>query len=245
MEIKFSVITSTFNSERYIENCIKSVHNQIKYSNYEHIIIDNQSVDKTKDIVNKYSQIIFLSEKDNGIYDAWNKGIEIASGEYVIFLSSDDEMHNNKVFYDLNNQIHNIDAIFHSNVCRINSLGEVIMSKNNSIFDPPIIRIPPHPSTIYPLSILKKNKFDKNYKICGDTEHYFRIKNSVKINFLNLTTVNFRIGGVSNQRKYSLLKWKEKNFIRLKYKISIPKKLIYMSFIKAIINQFIISWLVK
>ena len=86
-----TVITATFNSEKYLEESILSLHNQ-KFLNYEHIIIDGGSTDKTIDIIKKYEQNItyWCSSNDKGIYDAFNKGMQLAKGEYI-GLNSDDK----------------------------------------------------------------------------------------------------------------------------------------------------------
>ena len=91
--MKISIITTTLNSERYIESCILSVAEQ-SYKDIEHIIIDGLSSDKTVEIVRKYqerySHIKLVSEKDRGIFDAMNKGIDMSHGEWIYFLGSDD-----------------------------------------------------------------------------------------------------------------------------------------------------------
>jgi len=88
---KITIITVTKNSEKYLEKNILSVINQ-NYKNYEHIIIDGKSTDKTIDIVNKYENKIkyFISEKDKGLYDAMNKGIKKSTGDIIGILNSDD-----------------------------------------------------------------------------------------------------------------------------------------------------------
>lgn len=91
MNPKISIITITYNSEKTVEETIKSVISQ-DYSNFEYIIIDGVSTDKTLDIVNKYKDDIAVisSEKDKGISDAFNKGILKASGEIIGIINSDD-----------------------------------------------------------------------------------------------------------------------------------------------------------
>jgi glycosyltransferase involved in cell wall biosynthesis len=98
-----SVITIVYNGESYIEKTILSVINQT-YKNIEFIVVDGQSKDNTVNIVSKYKDRIrhFISEKDNGIYDAMNKGLKLASGEFVNFLNGGD------YFYD----DHTIEKIF-------------------------------------------------------------------------------------------------------------------------------------
>lgn len=88
----FSVITPCYNSEKYIEQCIRSLMNQ-QYQNFEHIIIDGGSTDGTVDIIKKYENqynMKWISEKDNGMYDAINKGFSMASGDIFSWLNSDD-----------------------------------------------------------------------------------------------------------------------------------------------------------
>ena len=89
-KIKFSIITVTKNSEKYLKKNIISLKNQV-YKNYEHIIIDAKSTDKTKKILKKYkTSLRILSENDKGIYYAMNKGIRLASGDVIGILNSDD-----------------------------------------------------------------------------------------------------------------------------------------------------------
>ena len=94
-----SIITPTFNSEKTLDKCIDSVIKQ-NFDNYEHLIIDNISKDNSEKIVKNYNnnKIKFLSEKDNGIYDAMNKGIKISKGDYLLFLNSDDKIIDNNFF---------------------------------------------------------------------------------------------------------------------------------------------------
>ena len=87
----FSIITVVLNGEKHIEKCIKSVLNQ-KVKDIEYIIIDGGSSDKTIKIIKKYKAYIniILSEKDDGIYDAFNKGLKVASGDLIGFVNADD-----------------------------------------------------------------------------------------------------------------------------------------------------------
>ncbi|NCS98921.1 glycosyltransferase [Candidatus Parcubacteria bacterium] len=97
MSKKISIITPTYNSNKYIEKCIKSVLGQT-YKNIEYIIIDGQSTDQTLDIISKYkNEVILISEKDNGNYDAIRKGFEIASGDILTWIDSDNFYENEKV----------------------------------------------------------------------------------------------------------------------------------------------------
>lgn len=91
-EKKISIVTPVFNGEKYIEECMCSIMNQ-HYSNYEHIIVDGGSTDNTLSIIKKYKNkynLTYISEKDNGMYDAIVKGFKMSSGEILAWLNSDD-----------------------------------------------------------------------------------------------------------------------------------------------------------
>ena len=100
--MKVSVITVCYNTAECIENAITSVLSQT-YKDIEYIIIDGRSTDGTLDIINNYRESIstLVSEKDNGIYDAMNKGIGIATGEVIYFLNSDDVLFDEDVIGDI------------------------------------------------------------------------------------------------------------------------------------------------
>src|SRR6201996_5685005 len=90
---KLSIITVVFNNVRDIERTMLSVLNQT-YTNVEYIVIDGASNDGTLDIIRKYrDRVKLVSEKDNGIYDAMNKGLSMATGDYVLFMNSGDEIY--------------------------------------------------------------------------------------------------------------------------------------------------------
>jgi glycosyltransferase involved in cell wall biosynthesis len=112
-----SIITPTFNSEKYLEETLKSLSKQ-KFKNFEIIIIDNLSTDKTLQIVKKFKHIVNYckSSRDKGIYDAFNKGMKIARGKYIGIVNSDDILLPNALMYlkkyDVNNP--SIDFFFGS-----------------------------------------------------------------------------------------------------------------------------------
>ena len=113
----FSIITVVYNSEKYLEETIKSVFNQ-SFKNFEYIIIDGGSSDGTYRIIKKYEKKIdyWISEKDNGIYDAFNKGMMVAQGEFIGIINSDDKYKKNslKIIYNHLRKNQALDFIFGS-----------------------------------------------------------------------------------------------------------------------------------
>ena len=95
----FSIITVTRNSEKFVEDCVKSVIGQ-KFRDFEYIIIDGKSSDKTVKIVKKYKKKINIikSEKDRGIYDAFNKGVNLSEGKFICIVNSDDVLTPNALY---------------------------------------------------------------------------------------------------------------------------------------------------
>ena len=114
---KISIITVTKNSEKFLEDCILSVHNQ-SYKNYEHIIIDGNSTDNTVNIIKKHEEKIayWTSESDEGLYDAMNKGIKKSTGDIIGILNSDDIYYDQalKIVNNYFNKNENLDFLFGS-----------------------------------------------------------------------------------------------------------------------------------
>jgi len=110
-----SIIIATYNSEKYLEQCLNSIFKQ-NYKNYEIIVIDNKSTDKTLKILKKYEKSIdiWISEPDKGIFHAMNKGIKISKGKIISILNSDDYYNQNalKIIVKYFNYNPNIDFVF-------------------------------------------------------------------------------------------------------------------------------------
>ncbi len=100
--MKVSIITVVLNNKETVKDAILSVGAQ-DYNDIEHIVIDGKSVDGTRSVIDKYRDrlAIVISERDNGIYDAMNKGLRLASGEIIGFLNSDDLYANKNVISDV------------------------------------------------------------------------------------------------------------------------------------------------
>ena len=207
--IKVSIITVSFNSVATIPDTINSVVNQ-SYPNIEYIIIDGASSDGTRDVINSYGQKItkFTSESDNGIYDALNKGIKLASGDIVGILNSDDFFYNSmviekivKAFIDnrvdaVIGDVQFVDPVQTSKVVRYYSSKKFNLSKFRFGF------MPPHPSFYVKRELFEKLGYYKtDYKIAADYELLLRFLSihGIKCKYLGIPFVSMRTGGVSNK----------------------------------------------
>ena len=203
-----TVITVVFNGATTLEHTIRSVIEQT-YDNVEHIIIDGGSTDATLDILRKYEDNIdyWVSEKDEGIYDAMNKGIALAKGDYIGTLNSDDFFATSSALEKIIAcfQESDVDAVF-SRLDIIDSanLDRVLRKYRISRFSPFMLRIgvmPPHPTFYCKRSCYEKAEpYRTDYRIAADFEMLVRLllKHHVTWKFINETTVKMRSGGVSN-----------------------------------------------
>jgi glycosyltransferase involved in cell wall biosynthesis len=247
--MKVSIITPTLNSAKFIRDCIESVKNQ-SYSDIEHIIVDGGSVDSTLEIVKEYEgsyNLRVINQKDNGIYDALNKGIENASGEIIAILHSDDLYQNNEV-------IEKVVEIFRTQ--KVDSCyGDLYYVKKDDINK--VVRywkaggckkdkfrhgfMPPHPSFFVKKEVYEKyGLFDTSYKISGDYELMVRFlyKNSISCYYISEVLVKMRIGGKSNKDlKHILIKMKEDYRVIKKYNVGGLNTLLLKTITK--ISQFL------
>jgi glycosyltransferase involved in cell wall biosynthesis len=211
----FSVITVSFNSEDTIEETINSVLSQ-RDINYEYIIIDGKSTDKTYSIINKYSESIdkIISEKDNGLYDAMNKGIALSRGKYISIINSDDYYTNNHVLYDVMNVFskENVDTVF-GNIYYFNKKNKNIITRawEASQFNKGSFVKGWHPP--HPAFIVKKSLYDKigvyntNYKIVSDYDFMLRAFeiNQISSYHIDNYLIAMREGGISTKNIFSRL----------------------------------------
>lgn len=203
MGFKFSIITVCYNSEKTIKDTINSVENQT-YSNYEHIIIDGASTDNTIELVNEYEnrsgRVKFLSEPDNGIYDAMNKGIGLATGDLIVFLNSDDTFEYKALEIINQNYKLDMDLIF-GDVYWLEKYKNNIYERKLDIDPEQAIlnnKMIPHNSTFVKSSIMKENVFDTNLKICSDYKFFLHMyRQQRNIAHVPYRITNMSMGGIS------------------------------------------------
>jgi len=163
--MKLSIITATFNSEDTIERCLNSVIDSNIY-NYEHIIIDGVSNDKTINIIKKYQKINpnikLISELDKGIYDALNKGIIKSTGDIIGFLHSDDFFQTKFILSEIISRVEkeNLDGIYGDlNYVNGDIPPKIIRRWRSNDFNLRFLKngwMPPHPTLFLKKQVYKK-----------------------------------------------------------------------------------------
>lgn len=200
--MKVSIITVVFNGERYIADAINSIKNQ-EYENIEHIIIDGLSTDRTPKIIedHKTTKVTVLRESDNGLYDAMNKGISIATGDIIGILNSDD-------WYEPNT-IREVVAVFAKNndlelvygaMRRINANGAIAGTYGSKESMPDSLSAPfNHPACFTKKHVYKKiGLFDTNFPTAADYDWMLRLKKAgILYSYHDIVLANFRLTGVT------------------------------------------------
>ncbi len=196
-----SVITSVFNAHEFIADCMNSVLTQ-DYPNVEYVVVDGASTDGTLDLIRRHDDKIdfWISERDSGIFDAWNKGLKLATGDWVAFLSADDTYLPGAIRRYMNLAAENPAAEF------LSSRAQLIHPSGYSpIFGGPwawpacaraLTTI--HVGTMHRRSLFERyGNFDASFRSAGDYEFLLRAGRELKAAFTPEVTVMMRAGGAS------------------------------------------------
>ena len=190
--MRFSIITVTYNDFENLKITLNSVKNQ-KFKDFEYIIIDGGSTDGTIEYFDKFSQdefnIKFFTGKDEGIYDAMNKGVLKANGEYIIFLGASDTFYSDNILEEVND-------IFDKNKTDI-LYGKVIFSSGENkgkefggklnFFGILLDQYVAHQSVFAKRDLLEMYPFDLNYKFLSDQDFMLNVKeHKYKMKYLNI-----------------------------------------------------------
>ncbi len=214
--MKVSIITVCYNSASTIRDTIESVINQT-YADIEYIVLDGASTDNTVEIINQYKSSIqtFISEKDNGMYDAINKGIKIATGDIIGILNSDDFYINNQIINKVANifmkqdiegiygDLIYVDPVNTSKVIRKWVSGKYVKGAFLKGW------MPPHPTFFVKKEVYNKyGLFNLQLSSAADYELMLRFihKNNLKLGYLPENMVKMRTGGKSNISIFNRLK---------------------------------------
>lgn len=206
--MKVSIITVCYNAESTIEFALQSVLNQ-DYKDIEYIVIDGASSDNTPSIIKKYEGKIakIVSEKDNGMYYALNKGIELATGDVVGLLHADDFYASNKIISRIVTEFQskNIDAVYGDlQYVFKEDINKVFRNWNSNPYNPSLFLkgwMPPHPTFFVKRECYKDfGKFNTTFSISADYELMLRFlyKHNIKATYIPEVIVKMRVGGVSN-----------------------------------------------
>ncbi len=227
--MKVSIITIVYNNVAYIEDCIQSVLNQT-YKNIEYIIIDGGSTDRSQKIIEKYQSKLayYISEKDRGLYDALNKGIQQATGEIVGLLHSDDILFEDTTIEKIVNKFKETGSDL------VYAKGMFVHRDDNSnvrriYYSKPYKKrylnfgwIPLHTTIFVKKSIFEKHGlYMEQYQISSDYDISLRwfLDDSMRKEFLDQWTVKMRLGGKSTTKKLQVIKSMEDVNIIRRYKL--------------------------
>jgi len=210
-----SIITVTYQAESLIEPTVRSVTQQ-DYEAIEHVLIDGGSNDNTVAIASAgmREKHILMSEKDNGLYDAMNKGLRLANGDFVMFLNAGDLLHNNQVISEMIRQGSFTDCIY-GETSIIDAAGQHLAGRR---LRPPVSlnwksfrmgMCVSHQSMLMRKSIAVP--FDLNYRISADIDWSIRcLKRATSTAYCAIIVSDFLVGGVSakNQKQSWIERWK-------------------------------------
>jgi glycosyltransferase involved in cell wall biosynthesis len=214
--LKISIITVCYNSSKTIEDTIKSVIGQSFFENIQYIIIDGGSTDTTLDIISKYRDKIdvVVTEKDNGLYDAMNKGVKIASEDVIGFINSDDIFCDNqavekvmKIFCDNSS----LDSVY-ADLYYVSQYNQNVIMRKWISGEQKSFSVGWHPA--HPTLYIKKNIYEKyglfnlDFKLASDFELMLRIFDKYKISsyYIPEVFVKMRLGGETNKNLTNIFK---------------------------------------
>lgn len=218
---QISIVTISYNAVAFIEETILSVVNQT-YPHLDYIIIDGGSTDGTIDIIRKYQAKIsyWISEPDNGLYDAMNKGIKVAKGEWINFMNCGDTFYSNSVISQLFNKPVAADySVVYGNVIFKYATHSQKASEGHSKYMPAC-----HQSTFCRTAFMKDFLFDTKYKIAADFDFFHKLYQTGHPYLYKDVTVSIfdAANGLSSQNKYL----RNKEFIYIKEKNPIKRYLL-------------------
>ena len=223
MNPKISVVTVCFNAVEGVEKTILSVINQT-YPDIEYIIIDGGSTDGTVDVIKKYADHIsyWVSEPDKGIYDAMNKGIKAATGEWINFMNAGDCFVNSMVVQQMVGEIDSGIRILRGNIIRVYSnfkIKAVGVTKQ----DPGLIDMFDntfhHQACFVQRSLFNDyGLYSTEYELCSDWKFFFEcvVSHGVKSKYVDLSVAYFAMDGASSYRSFTYQKERE-NYLLNKY----------------------------
>lgn len=200
---KISVITIVRNGEKYLEDTITSILRQT-YKNLEYIVIDGASTDGTVDIIRKYASRInyWTSEKDDGIYDAMNKGVKASTGDWLLFINADDFLASDQAIESAVKYLASCSSwVAYGNVVFLSADEQEIHGrewKNIKYEFQNIGMRLPHQGTFHSRQLFANRGFDPTFKITGDYDLLLSYLKSHDAVYFPVTISKMRAGGISD-----------------------------------------------
>ena len=203
--MKISIIIATWNAAKTLRRCLDSIVSQLT-DETELILIDGGSKDETNEIIDSYGDkiAVHVSEPDKGVYDAWNKGVRVAKGDWITFIGADDWMLPDTIskylgFFNDNGEDYDlICAKLHF----VNSKGEVIRDVGEPWNWKKLIHRSwnlAHPGMLHNRRCFERiGCFDTRYRICGDSDFLQRLGPDIKTAFISDFLINMSEGGISD-----------------------------------------------
>lgn len=217
---KISIITVNYNNQQGLKKTIASVLNQT-YSNYEYIIIDGGSFDGSKEIIeiNKDNINYWVSEKDNGIYHAMNKGIKVTAGEYLYFLNSGDTLYSSDTLFKIFDKHHN-DKLIIGNTASVNNNSLSVFKHDKICLDWFTVFNVNHQAVFFHKSVFEETGlYDESLKIFADHKIILEtlLKEKFRYEYLNMNVCIYEGGGLSARSDLENLRKEEIKSIHTKY----------------------------
>lgn len=230
----FSIITINLDNFNGLKKTYESVKIQ-KFKNFEYIVVDGNSKDGTKKFLskNKKKNFFFISEFDNGVYHAMNKGIKIASGKYLLFLNSGDCFFNEYILENLNFYLkkknYPENKIFFGKSQILGNYFNWNQPSQDTLSNQKIL--PVHQSMCIPKKMQKK--YNENYKIAGDEELKLEWLKSKKLHYIPIIFSKYQYYGLSSSKKFKLTILKNSEQVKIRF-----FKKMYLSLLKIIFINF-------
>lgn len=232
MKITCSVIIASYNSSQTLGRCVDSVLQQ--RTRCELIIIDGGSSDGTAQLVMSYGNKVtfFLSEADTGVYDAWNKALKIATGDWIVFIGSDDYFNKLSAIETAlnyaNSALKRGIRVVYPLVSCVDAQGREIRQENEpwerARYKFPMEMPFTHVGTFHHASLFKEyGHFDSKFRIAGDYEFMLRVLQRENAEFSPEYIINMGVGGLSKNKDFMLLVLKEKRKAREKNQINVNR----------------------
>jgi putative colanic acid biosynthesis glycosyltransferase len=228
--VVFSIIVPVFNSAGTIKRTLKSIFDQ-KYSDFELIIIDGGSKDGSFEIINSFQNRIahIISEADNGVYDAVNKGISLAKGSWIYILGADDAFCSDDILLKISHELNGTVKIIFGDVENINTTHKKVPLIHKSSFNQSLIwRNTLHQQgAFYHRSLFENFRFNATYKVLADYDfHLLLLQKNTEAKRVDLKIARCEAGGLSKNFDFSLYKEEIKmKGKRLNFPISLMAKI--------------------